>query len=100
MSIYEDIRIELLENYEEIKNTNDSDSAVMEYAESWLPVYNNEILKAWGEMPSMFNDSWQEMGYEKGQGIFELMTVDVATWYCDIAREAWSTIESEKGENN
>jgi hypothetical protein len=98
MNIYLDIKKELLDNYEEINNSADPIALVMEYAEGWLPIYNHEILKAWGEMPSTFNDSWQEVGYQKGQGIFELMTWDLATWYSDTGREAWADIEQEKQE--
>jgi hypothetical protein len=96
---YNDIKQELLDNYEQIAGSPDSSALVMEFAETWLPVYYSEILIEWGKMPFAFTDSWQEVYSQTEKGIFELMTFDLATWYCDMAGEAWNEIVEEKEAN-
>ena len=76
-----------------------------EWIEGYLPVYYNQILKEWAEMPSEYNDRGQE---EFGMGqeitIFNLMSLDLYVYYQDIFNEAISELEEEmeelEGANN
>jgi hypothetical protein len=86
-------------DYAEILGSGDDIGEVMERAEGWLPVYHHQILEAWTVMPNDFTDSWREMGEDNRNGIFQLMTMDLATWYCDMAREEWDNLKTERGDN-
>lgn len=103
ITTYEDYRLaireDLLDNYEEISSNPYWQDRLTEMADSWLPVYNGEIIALWSnEMPNEYDDSWKEFGYTGGQGIVALMSVDLYNWLSALVSELWSEIETEKEE--
>lgn len=92
-----DIETELLDNWEQI-NPNDPKETLWEWADGASPVYNNDILKDWAEMPSEYNDSWASNGNDEmpDGGIFYLMAYDLHQYYCDKYVEIYDEILAKK----
>ncbi len=58
-----------------------------EEVDSWLPVYNNDIITAWQNMPNDYdNMGAQELGATE-YNIIKLMTLDLYLYYTDIISE-------------
>jgi hypothetical protein len=53
------------------------------FAKSACPVYYSDIIKDWQEMPSEYNDSWQQngIGTTEETTIFSLMSWDLYFYY-------------------
>jgi hypothetical protein len=96
----EEIKIELTNKYDEITNSyRDIDDALAEFADSFVPVYNNDIIKDWVELPSEHSDRWKELGYDANRnegGIIALMQMDMVLYYLEQTRNIWDEIEKEK----
>ena len=81
-----DIQQEIADNWEQLAESNDPKGLLWEWADSAVPVYNNDVIKDWAEMPSEYNDSWRELGYgsdSENSGIISLMRVDLFQYYSD-----------------
>lgn len=60
-----------------------------EFIDSYLPVYNNEIIKEWQEMPSEYdNEGANELGAPSEVNIINLMSLDLYLYYGELFREA------------
>jgi hypothetical protein len=71
-----------------------------EWIDGYLPVYYNQIIKEWQEMPSEYNDRGNaELGH-LGQEttIYNLMSLDLFLYYSDIFNEAVTELEEEEEE--
>jgi hypothetical protein len=67
-----------------------------EMIDSHLPIYNNEIIREWQEMPSEYDDRGaQELGSDGTIGIVGLMSLDLYLYYTDLFNEAIEAVESE-----
>ena len=67
-----------------------------EMIDSHLPIYNNEIIKEWQEMPGKYDDRGaEELGATMANGIVQLMSLDLYLYYTDIFNEAIEEVESE-----
>jgi hypothetical protein len=77
------IKREILENWAELEESAYPDDLLNEMAESACPVYYSDIIKDWQEMPSEYNDSWQQNGIETTEEttIFSLMSWDLYFYY-------------------
>lgn len=65
-----------------------------EFVDGYLPVYNNEIIKEWQEMPSEYdNRGWAELGGGDEVNIINLMTLDLYLYYTDLFNEAVEEVE-------
>ena len=93
--------------YEQIKElmTTEYDTltedTLSEIADSVTPVYYNEIMKDWAEMPSHFNDTWKEYGYDANKndgGILQLMALDLYFYNFERVQEVWRELEKEAAE--
>jgi hypothetical protein len=70
-----------------------------EWTDGYLPVYYNEIVKEWQEMPSEYNNTgYAELGQGGEINIYNLMSLDLFLYYTDIFNEAVN--ELEEGESN
>jgi hypothetical protein len=82
---FDEIKQELTDNWEQFESNQYPEDALGEFADSALPIYYNDILTDWQEMPSEFNDSWQEFGLPSSKTeeitIFGLMTIDLYNYY-------------------
>jgi hypothetical protein len=93
---YNDIKDDLKSRYDEIINSQDPDALVMEIAVAWIPVYYNDIISEWHkEMPSEFDNRWQEFGINEKSTITELMAIDLDFWYSEMGGQAWHEIAQE-----
>lgn len=67
-----------------------------EWVDGWLPVYNNQIIKEWQEMPSEYDDRGSaELGHMGETNIIGLMSLDLYLYYSDLFSEVLDEIESE-----
>jgi hypothetical protein len=93
-----DIRQELLGAWDELTESQYPEDLLDEWAGSACPIYYNQMLADWAEMPSEFNDSWQEYGLPAEPTIFRLMEMDLITYYRDRYLTIWQEIKEEKEE--
>jgi hypothetical protein len=94
----EEIQQELINKQEEIINSRDIDEALAQFADSFVPIHKNEIMKDWVELPSEHCDRWKELGYDANRnegGIIALMEMDLVLYYLEITRIIWEQIEQD-----
>lgn len=100
----------MLTTFTEIKQEIDNDwhlladnqyptDLLSEWADSTCPIYNNEIIAEWTEMPSEFDNFWQEYGEAGNRGIVELMQVDLYNYYQHLYNRAYNELADEKDAN-
>lgn len=95
----EGIKEELLENYEQLSSSFDEEIAVSEFAEQFVPVYNNEIIKDWIALPEEHSDKWKELGYDANRnpgGIIQLMQMDLLFYYMETTQDLWAEVKKER----
>jgi len=86
----DEIRTEL-SNGEELEAIKDRSG---EFIDSYLPIYNNQIIKEWQNMPSEYDDRGQhEVSTNGSMGIIALMNLDLYLYYSDLFAEAIQEIE-------
>ena len=67
-----------------------------EWIDGYLPVYYNQIVQEWQEMPSEYNDRGViELGQTGSETIYNLMSLDLYIYYTDIFNEAIAELEEE-----
>jgi hypothetical protein len=90
--IYSDLKYALA-NGQTIEDLRDDSN---ERIDSYLPVYNSEIIDEWKNMPSEYdNTGWQELGYEGDADIVKLMTLDLYLYYFNLYSEVMEDISKE-----
>ena len=86
----QEIRTELA-NGQELDDIRDNAG---EFVDGYLPVYYNRIVEEWQEMPSEYNDRGSaELGGQQGQGIYNLMSLDLYVYYSELFGEALTEVE-------
>ena len=91
---YTDIKQELKANWEQLADNPYATDLVNEFVDSALPVYNNEIIKDWQEMPHEYDNFWHDEGYE-GKTITALMTYDLWRYYSNQYHTAYNELCEE-----
>ena len=67
-----------------------------ELVDSYVPVYNHEIIKEWQEMPGDYDDRGaDELGADNSVGIVGRMSLDLYLYYSDLFSEAVAEVEAE-----
>ena len=98
---YTEIKQEILDNWAELEESAYPDDLLREMADSACPVYYSDIIKDWQEMPSEFNDQWQEFTeVSQDSTIFSLMTADLFNYYDTKYTEVYNDIKTTKEEEN
>ena len=95
----EEIKKELTNKYEEIKNSSDYEDSLAEFADSFVPVMRGHIMQSWIQLPHQNQDHWKELGYDANRnegGIIELMQMDLVLYYLEQTRNIWQEIEIAK----
>ena len=89
----EEIRLELSSG-QDLNTIKDRSGEIID---GYLPLYNNEIIKEWQEMPSDYdNRGAAEFGYlEQEINIINLMSLDLYLYYSDLFNHAMESVESE-----
>jgi len=94
----EEIKKELLDNLEQLKDNPYAQDLVAEFADGYVPIYNNHIIEQWVSLPMEESDQWKEYGYDTQRnegGIISLMAIDLVFYYLKLANEAWEEIKTE-----
>ena len=95
---FNEIKKEISDNFDEISEAPYIEDALDQWADGFVPVYNNEIIQEWQEMPSEFDDSWKDYGFAPDDGIIRLMMIDLYRYYLDQTTRAYNEIKAEKEE--
>ena len=67
-----------------------------EWIDSYLPIYNNEIIEEWKNMPGDYdNRGAAELGAQQGHGIVDLMSLDLYLYYSDLFQAVLDEIEED-----
>jgi hypothetical protein len=86
----EEIRAELSQG-EDLDTIKDRSG---EFVDSWLPVYNNQIIQEWTLMPNDYTDRGSaELGVGGEVNIINLMSLDLYLYYSDLFFEAVGEVE-------
>ena len=104
-----DIKSDILSNWDYLNESNYPEDVLSELAESALPVYYHRILSDWTEMPNEYTDSWKEMAAIRKDGsvfmgekqsIYNLMLMDLFNYYHDTYTEIYAEVRKDKEEEN
>jgi len=68
-------------------------------ADGYVPVYINEIINEWQEMPSEFDNFWHEYGFSNDTTIPDLMKIDLYGYYREQTEKAYNEVKNEKDED-
>jgi hypothetical protein len=86
----EEIRAELSQG-EDLDTIKDRSG---EFIDSWLPIYNNQIIQEWTLMPNDYTDRGSaELGTGQEISIINLMSLDLYLYYSDLFNEAVQEVE-------
>ena len=67
-----------------------------EWVDNYVPIYNNQVIKEWQEMPSEYDDRGaQELGINEDATILNRMTLDLYLYYSDLFAEVLDEVEEE-----
>tara|TARA_R110000803_G_scaffold107000_5_gene175144 strand:+ start:310 stop:612 length:303 start_codon:yes stop_codon:yes gene_type:complete len=94
-----EIKAELIENLQYLKETPYPEDMVAELADSNVPIYNGDVIRTWQEMPSDFDDRWKDYGYDTQKnegGIVKLMQIDLTFYYLEQFSAIWEEIKEEE----
>lgn len=97
LTTYLEIKEEIARRLSEFTDSNYPEDLLSQEADSLTPVYNHEIIQEWAEMPSEFNDSWQEYGWDENLqngGILGLMRIDLLHYYESLTNKAFTELTS------
>lgn len=97
-----EIRRELLENWQQLTESVYPEDLLREWADSSVPVYYNQIIADWQEMPSEFDNVWQEIAepdWVATASITELMAVDLYEYYQNRFTAIYKEIKEELEES-
>ena len=86
----EEIRAELA-NGEELEDIFNRSG---EFIDSYLPIYNNQIIEEWQSMPNEYDNRGSlELGLGQEINIINLMSLDLYLYYSDLFAEAVKEVE-------
>jgi len=89
----EEFKTEIEKGYVTLEEIQDNSG---EWVEGYMPIYYNEIVQEWQEMPSEYNDRGSaELGHMGETTIYGLMGLDLYLYYTDIFNEAVAELEEE-----
>lgn len=89
---YSDIKQEITDNWEQFESNQYPDDLLTEFADSAVPVYNNEIIQEWQEMPSEFDDSAQDFDIDPDATIMTRMSLDLFNFYRHQYQKAYNEL--------
>lgn len=91
-----DIKADLLDSWDSLEESQYPEDLLSEFADSAVPIYNNEIIEDWQEMPSDYDDSWKEYTDSNENGIINLMRIDLFAYYLDTYNRIYREIRHDK----
>lgn len=93
------IKGDILDSWEAFKDAGENfiSDNLTQMADSAVPIYNGDIIKDWAEMPSEFDDSWQELSPNREEiTIVNLMRLDLYNYYQDAYRRIYQEVLAEE----
>ena len=99
MMNYEDIKQEIIDNWNEIDG--EDGQWLSEAVDSALPIYYSDIIEQWTKMPNEFDESWQDIvATIQNHTITSLMSIDLWVFTQSKYNRAYREIEEEKEAND
>ena len=95
MTTREQIRSEIIDHLEQLKEEQYPEELLHELAESNTPIYYGEIISEWQSMPSEYDNRWQELHQAEDKTITDLMQDDLMLYYQEQFLEVWEEVKSE-----
>jgi hypothetical protein len=90
--IYEDLK-QTITNGEDMESIRDNSG---EWIDGYLPVYNNNIIEEWKDMPGEYdNRGAAELGIPRDISIISLMQLDLYLYYSDVFFQVLTDIAEE-----
>jgi hypothetical protein len=90
--IYEDLK-QTITNGEDMESIRDNSG---EWIDGYLPIYNNNIIEEWKDMPGEFdNRGAAELGIPSDISIISLMQLDLYLYYSDVFFQVLTDIAEE-----
>ena len=90
--IYEDLK-QTITNDEDMESIRDNSG---EWIDGYLPIYNNNIIEEWKDMPSEYdNRGSAELGIPGDISIISLMQLDLYLYYSDVFFQVLTDIAEE-----
>ena len=89
---YTYIKQEILDNWEQFESNAYPHDLLDEFADSAVPVYSNEVIQDWQEMPSEFDDSAQEFDIDPDATIVQRMSLDLFNYYRHQYQKAYNEL--------
>ena len=90
--IYEDLK-QTITNGEDMESIRDNSG---EWIDGYLPIYNNNIIEEWKDMPSEYdNRGSAELGIPGDISIISLMQLDLYLYYSDVFFQVLDDIAEE-----
>jgi len=90
--IYEDLK-QTITNGEDMESIRDNSG---EWIDGYLPIYNNNIIEEWKDMPSEYdNRGSAELGIPGDISIIALMQLDLYLYYSDVFFQVLDDIAEE-----
>jgi hypothetical protein len=90
--IYEDLK-QTITNGEDMESIRDNSG---EWIDGYLPVYNNNIIEEWKDMPGDYdNRGAAELGIPGNISIISLMQLDLYLYYSDVFFQVLTDIAEE-----
>ena len=95
LSTKAEIKQEILDSWEQFKDNAHPDDLLSEFADSNTPIYYGDIISQWQEMPSEFDNYWQEIGAGGNATITSLMQIDLYNYYSHLFLTAYNELCDE-----
>lgn len=92
---YSEAKSAVLDEWERLSEATYPEDLLGQIADSFVPVYDFEVIKDWQEMPSEYNDAWQELGVTDDYGITKLMSIDLWYYYRDLVNQAYQELAQD-----
>ena len=96
LTTYNEIKQQIQDEWEQFSSNTHPSDILTELAESACPTYNSDIIAEWSEMPSEFDNSWQD-GFSVSASITitELMWTDLFNYYQHQFQTAYNELAEE-----
>lgn len=90
-----ELREAIAHNWEEYSDTPYDTDFIVGFAETQLPIYYNEIIEHWQQLPDNYKDSWSDGDFTPNSTIYNLMSIDLYNYYSDRTSEILDQIRQE-----
>lgn len=92
-----DIKQEILNAWDYLADSRYPEDLLAEWADSAVPIYTEDIISEWQEMPSEYDDSWQDYTEAtNSMGIADLMKIDLYAYYSDTYTRIYREVSHDK----